>query len=629
MKYALPLCVALIAIACDGPTPPVPTAQLTPEEAYALPPAWAQDASWYQIFPERFRNGDPSNDPTLADVQPGSETYPLSWTVTPWGHDWYAPEPWVADYESEEFHRFAQLRRYGGDLQGVLDKLDYLDDLGINAIYFNPLNDAPSLHKYDARHYRHIDRNFGPDPRGDAELIANEDPLDPSTWVLTTADSLFLDLVDAAHARGIRVILDYSFNHTGTDFWAFNRVRAEGAKSEVADWYEVERFDDPSTPGNEFAYRGWLGIAGLPEFAEHNEVYRPERYGDAFIKPLTGDIASERLREHIFTVTRRWLDPNGDGDPSDGVDGYRLDVAAEVGMDFWRAFRREVRAVNPEAYLVGEVWYATWPDDIIDPTPYLQGDQFDAVMNYLKFRLLRGTLAKRPPLTEVSGFGESLRALERDYDPAFARAMMNVMASHDSPRLVTSVGNDNAYKYHANPRDDEDYIIHRPDADAYARAELLTVAQFTSVGAPHVFYGEELGMWGADDPENRKPMWWPDVAFEVESTHPSGKTRPVDTVGFAHQPPSSQGADRLSLYKALTRLRKIRPELRRGTMEVLESGHPDVLRYRRSYEGETCEVYLNASPGEAELPELERRAVVLSSSDEVGVLGAWGWAVVE
>ena len=620
--WSVGLSAALSVGACaktgDGGAGVVAAGDPTADPRYRLPPDWAQDAIWYQIFVERFRNGDPANDPTPADVQPGSlDAFPASWTVTDWGHDWYAPEPWVADFAALDsggaaFPRFAQLRRYGGDLRGVLEELDYVADLGANAIYFNPLNDAPSLHKYDARHYRHVDRNFGPDPRGDVARMAAEDPLDPRTWGFTAADSLFLRVIDEAHARGIRVILDYSWNHTGTDFWALHRARDEGPDGALADWYEVTAWDDPATARDEFDYRGWLGVKSLPEFAEANEVFRPERYGDAFIKPVTGDFVSATLRAHIFAVTRRWLDPDGDGDPGDGVDGFRLDVAAEVGMDFWRDYRRVVRGVNPEAYLVGEVWYATWPDDIIDPAPYLQGDMFDAVMNYRLFRLLRGAVARRMPLVEPAGFGDSLAALTRGYDAAFARAMMNVVASHDSPRLVTSVGNDNAYKYHASPMADPAYDISRPGADAYARAELLTVAQYLSVGAPHIFQGEELGMWGADDPENRKPMWWPDVDFEDERSHPLGKTREADAVGWETQVPSSlAGADRRVLYRALAALRAARPELRRGSLEVLESGHPTVLRWRRVLGADTTEVWLNAG-AEAVRVAGER-------------LAGWGW----
>jgi glycosidase len=176
-------------------------------------PQWAKDAIWYQIFPERFRNGDRSNDPTPADLEmsPGRE-----WKVSPWTSDWYKLQPWEEKFSSRFYGNVFE-RRYGGDIQGVIDKLDYLSDLGITAIYFNPVFDAISLHKYDASTYHHIDHTFGPDPHGDQELIKGETE-DPGTWKWTSADSLFLRLIKEAHRRGIKVIIDGVFNHSGTRF---------------------------------------------------------------------------------------------------------------------------------------------------------------------------------------------------------------------------------------------------------------------------------------------------------------------------------------------------------------------------------------------------------------------------
>ena len=131
-------------------------------------------------------------------------------------------------------------------MQGILDKLDYLEELGINAIYLNPINDPPSMHKFDARNYRHIDIHFGPDPEGDKKIIASEDPLDPGTWQWTSADQLFLKLIKELHQRNIRVIVDYSWNHTGIKFWAWEDVLKNGAQSKFASWYEINEFDDPN-----------------------------------------------------------------------------------------------------------------------------------------------------------------------------------------------------------------------------------------------------------------------------------------------------------------------------------------------------------------------------------------------
>ena len=211
-------------------------------------PEWAIEAIWYQIFVERFRNGDPANDPTPADIR-GSfpDEIPGNWKVTPWSHDWYAHEPWIDSVKVDGFHSKIQARRYGGDLQGVFDRLEYLQELGITAIYFNPLNDSPSLHKYDARSYSHIDRNFGPDPAGDVEIMNSETPDDPVTWQWTAADKLFLKVVDECHRRGIKMILDYSWNHTGRDFWALNDIHKNGEKSAYNDWYSIIQYDDPAT----------------------------------------------------------------------------------------------------------------------------------------------------------------------------------------------------------------------------------------------------------------------------------------------------------------------------------------------------------------------------------------------
>lgn len=183
--------------------------------AFDQPPEWAKTAIWYQIFVERFQNGDPNNDPTLQNIK-GSWPHkkPASWEISNWTSDWYQQTDWEKE-TGKDFYTTVQMRRYGGDLQGVLNQLDYLQSLGINALYFNPLNDSPSLHKYDARSYHHIDVNFGPDPEGDLQIIASETPNDPNTWKWTSADKLFLKVIEEAHKRNIKIVLDYSWNHTG------------------------------------------------------------------------------------------------------------------------------------------------------------------------------------------------------------------------------------------------------------------------------------------------------------------------------------------------------------------------------------------------------------------------------
>jgi cyclomaltodextrinase len=512
------LILLLFATACAQESP-----RDAPAPSLAVP-AWAGEAIWYQIFIERFRNGDPSNDPTVRDIEGVTdERPPDGWRPTPWSQDWYRQEPW-AKATGKDFYGTVQFRRYGGDLQGVIDRLGYLQDLGVTALYLNPVNDAPSLHKYDARNYHHIDRNFGPDSRGDEARMAAEDPTDPTTWRWTAADSLFLSLVREVHRRGMRIIVDYSWNHTGITFWAWRDVLARQRASRFADWYAIERFDDPVTPDtNEFRYRGWVGVPWLPEW---KKVGRPPGRTHGAID---GDLVPG-VRDLVFNVTRRWLDPNGDGDPSDGVDGFRLDVAEMVPLGFWRDYRRFVRSINPAAYLVGEVWWESWPNRMYDPAPWLRGDVFDAVMNYRWYAPTRSFFAGAPPAPTASAYAASLDSLAIGIGPAQLRAMMNLTASHDTPRFSTSIYNPDRYKFRNKPNEDPGYRVDRPDERTRRTQQLILVQQFTYVGAPHIWNGDEAGMWGADDPDDRKPLVWADLRYDDETAHPFGRPRRRDKV---------------------------------------------------------------------------------------------------
>jgi glycosidase len=236
------------------------------------------------------------------------------------------------------------------------------------------------------------------------------------------------------------------------------------------------------------------------------------------------------VRDLVFAVTRRWLDPDGNGDPSDGVDGFRLDVAEMVPLGFWRDYRRFVKRINPDAYLVGEVWWEKWPDTMYDPAPWLRGDVFDAVMNYRWFQPTRSFFSGAPPALTASQYAAHLDSLALGIEPSEQRAMMNLTASHDTPRFGTSVYNLGRYKYHANPREDPEYRIDRPDERTRRIQEMILLQQFTYVGAPHVWNGDEVGMWGADDPDERKPVVWGDLTYEDEVTHPFGRPRHHDRV---------------------------------------------------------------------------------------------------
>ncbi len=545
-------------------------------------PEWSRNAIWYQVFVERYRNGDSSNDPKIIDIQ---GTYPdetpEGWKITPWGHDWYKPDDWFANSSLPDQWNNLQARRYGGDLQGVLDQLDYLQSLGINAIYFNPLNDSPSLHKYDPRHWRHIDRNFGPDPIGDEKIIAQENPIDPETWKWTSADKLFLKMIDECHKRGIKVVLDYSFNHTGTQFWAFLDIQKNGKDSKVADWYEIESFDNPDTEENEFTYHGWAGVKYMPEM-------KKDIVGDREEIPFEGNLHSQGAKNHIYAVAARWLDPNKDGDPSDGLDGYRLDVAAEVPMGFWVDFRKEVKKINPEAYLIGEIWWKSWPDELMFPHNFLQGDMFDAIMNYRWYRPARHFFADAPNTMKPSDFVLALEDKLRDIDTARLQSMMNLLSSHDAERISTSIYNNGRYKYQVKPYDNHDYKIDKPGEKTRAIQEMILIHQFTFIGSPHIWYGDEVGMWGADDPDTRKPMVWTDLVYEEENTHPFNMERKTDKV--------EQDTLLLDYYKKLIQIRKAYPTLAYGDIIFsIADDENNTFAYSRNYQEQEIVAAFNKS----------------------------------
>ncbi|MEO9484284.1 MAG: alpha-amylase family glycosyl hydrolase [Ekhidna sp.] len=516
-------------------------------------PKWSRNVVWYQIFPERFRNGDPSNDPTPRDMlMTFPENIPTSWNVTKWGSDWYKEDTWMDDLEEMDFNSKMQLRRYGGDLQGVLDKIDYLDSLGITGVYFNPLNDAPSLHKYDPRHWRHIDRNFGPDPTGDVALMTEENPIDPDTWQWTAADKMFLEVINQFHERGIKVILDFSWNHTGYDFWAVNDIRTNGSNSAFKDWYEVKQFDDPATQNDETDIEGWWGFKYLPLIKEkvENEELR---------LPHEGNVGSESFKQHIFNVSERWLDPNGDGDFGDGVDGFRLDVATEMTLGWWREYTAFVKSANPEALLVAEAWWFDWPD-LTGPEKMINEGHFDALMNYRWFVLSSGLFKQSNPALKPSEFVAWYDSLVVDIEPQSQQAMMNIVATHDTPRLSTMLFNENRFDQGSKLAENSTYKVHQPDEGTWNLLKMYLLHQYTFVGSPHIWNGDEIGMWGANDPDERKPIWWDDIQFEEEKAHPYGE-RIV--------PPDEVKANRelLAFYKQMIRMRTQNPVFALGSIE--------------------------------------------------------------
>jgi cyclomaltodextrinase len=508
-------------------------------------PAWVKDAVFYQIFPERFRNGDPGNDPQAADLEGSWPHDPVAeWQVSPWTSDWYQLQPWEKA-NGRGFNYNTQLRRYGGDLQGVLDKLDYLQELGITAIYFNPLFESPSLHKYDATSYHHIDDNFGPNPAADRKIVAGENPADPSTWQWTTADTLFLHLIKEMHRRNMKVIIDGVFNHTGMTFWAFLDVKKNGKNSPYYNWYTIKQVDDPATPENEFDYEGWFGVRELPEIREDDN----------------GLVAGPR--QHVFDVVKRWMDPNGDGDPSDGIDGWRLDVAEKVRPEFWREFRTVVKSVNPQAYITAELFWENWEENkLMDPTPWMTGDQFDGVMNYRWSLAVTNFAIDHQKKITASEFLQRLQTLWDDVSDSTNYMLQNLTNSHDTDRLASNIVNpDLMYDKYISVNDNPDYDVRKPDAEEFQRMKLIIFLQMMYPGAPMIYYGDEAGMWGADDPDDRKPMVWPEFTYDDEVSHPLGKKRPRDTVEF--------NKEIFEQYRVFISVRKQTPAIRNGKWQPL------------------------------------------------------------
>lgn len=569
-------------------------------EPLAAAPAWAVDAVFYQIFPERFRNGDPANDPTHASLEFPDAT-PESWTISPWTGDWYARAAWEREAGPDFFDNGVFNRRYGGDLAGVLEKFDYLEALGVNALYFNPVFYGRSLHKYDGASMHHVDPYFGPDPAGDFAQMSQETS-DPKSWGWTAADRLFLELIAEAHRRGIRVVIDGVFNHTGRDFFAFADLRARQEESPYRDWYIVQHFDDPATPQNEFRYKGWWGNDTLPEFSD---------------APGGQDLHAGP-RQYLLDITQRWMDPDGDGDPADGIDGWRLDVANEVPLAFWQEWNAQVRRLNPQAYTVAEFWQ--------DAREFLVGGGFSATMNYHAFAYLAKGFLVDGRLS-AHDFGRELDLRRRAYPLAMQYVLQNLVDSHDTDRLASMIVNrplkrpyKEAHKFDydtppwVTPRWDDAYQVRAPNAAERRLQRMVVLLQMTALGAPMIYYGDEAGMWGGDDPCDRQPMVWADLEYDDQASDPRGRPRDADPVGV--------DADLLDFYRRAIALRAERAELRRGSCETLVADDDaQFVAFRRRLDKRETLVAFNRGekPHAWRMPGGEGFRTALATDDGVSV----------
>ncbi len=520
-----------------------------------MTPDWAKDAVWYQVFPERFRNGEASNDPP--------DTFR-------WQSDWWATLPGEAAGEENFYkgHGNVWWRRFGGDIQGVREALPYLRELGVNTIYFNPVFEGRSMHKYDTTDFRHIDDNFT--LKHDPLLIADE-TLDPATWQWTPGDLLFLEFIQEAHRQGFKVVLDGVFNHVGEHHFAFRDVLEKGQNSEYADWFDIIDWGtggEPGKPGG-IQWRGW----------DHDNGQLPLFKKD----PVYG--LTDGPRQHIFDITRRWMAPNGD--PSAGIDGWRLDVAPDIPHPFWVEWRKLVKSINHDAVILGEVW--TWAQ------PWLEGDQLDAVTNYQFAIPSQDFFADVDTAISPSAYSTLLNQLVYAYPLQSVLTTANLMDSHDTDRLASMFVNPDRGYDTANRLQDTgpDYSLDKPDAEQRRRMKQALVCQMTFVGAPMIYYGTEAGMWGPDDPNNRMPMIWQDQM-------------PYD------DPSITFDRDMFDWYQRLIALRRELGALRRGFYRtLLADDRAGVLAYARDLDNDHVYIVLNRSA--------QKREVVLElAKDDCG-----------
>ncbi len=471
-------------------------------------PAWVRDAVFYQVFPDRF-----ARSPRLAAAGPYEA--------------WDAP-PTVHGFK-------------GGDLYGIAERLDELSELGVSGLYLTPIFSSASNHRYHAYDYLHVDPLLG-------------------------GDDALRELLDRAHERGIRVILDGVFNHCGRGFWPFHHVLENGAASPYRDWFfldppvlagtaELNAYPERGGGGGSapLGYRAWWGLPALPKL---NTGHPP-------------------TREYLLEVAEHWL--------RFGADGWRLDVPGEIDdRAFWQEFRQRCRAIDREAYLVGELWEEA-PD-------WLEGDRFDAAMNYplgtailgfaggdhLDQEVIRRHDSYRRMLHPLDGpaFGRRLEALMTNYDPDIVAVQLNLIGSHDTPRALTILGGDRT------------------------ALRLAMLLQFSLPGAPCIYYGDEVGLEGDHDPDNRR-------AYPAE--------------------PNAGDQALRAFVVALAAARREHVALRHGSVRVLSASDAGIA-FLREAEGQSAIVALNAGSGRATLALPRRDEGALRTLELPGLASGSAWA---
>lgn len=487
-------------------------------------PDWAKGAVFYQIYVDRFYNGDLSNDVLTGE-------YKYIGKLTTCKEDWNAP---VSDTGIGEF--------YGGDLAGVLKKMDYLQDLGVEVLYFNPLFVSPSNHKYDIQDYDHIDPHFGVLAEDQGEVLKDEkqENRDATRYCsrvtnmknLEASNQLFSELVAEAHKRGMRVILDGVFNHCGSFNKWMDREQIyeeqpgydKGAyASEISPYHDFFYFTEEKWPDNA-SYEGWWGYNTLPKL----------------------NYDSKKLYDYVLKVAGKWV-----SEPY-CADGWRLDVAADLGKSpqqnhkFWQDFRSSVKEANPQALILAEHYG--------DASEWLQGNEWDSVMNYDAFMepitwFLTGMQKhsdefKPELLGNAEAFVKAMAYFGAKFTTSSLQVSMNELSNHDHSRFLTRTNHKVGRITTLGAKAAEEGI----NRDVMLEA---VVMQMTWPGAPTIYYGDEAGLCGFTDPDNRRTFPW-----------------------------GQEDQQMIDFHRAMIRIHKENNVLRTGSLKILTAEH-NILIYGR------------------------------------------------
>ena len=641
-------------------------------------PNWAKEAVWYNIFPDRFYNGNHYNDPIFNEFGPEAfkpnrlheqnfvEEYKWEKSNNVISH--FDRNRWTSDFreqviweklgEREIDYSLKYARMYGGDLQGIKEKIPYMKELGINAVWLNPVFFSYQNHKYGANDFRHISPDFGTiktsgsthsveinrnnkygnksyvDVLGNKATTSSELKLlevnlkgenrgkngygeteDPATWVWTESDLIMVDLIKEFHKNGIRVIFDGVFNHSSSEHWTFNMVLADGENSKYKDWYKFTDFgqhvpitDDMSDEQafetlianrKRTIYNAWGGFDSLPEFNTFNQEYK----------------------EYIFNITRKWMcGPDGKESENwmedDGIDGWRLDVPNCLeNQNFWNEWREVVKGSKKDSYITAELW-GNASGDING------GNKFDTVMNYEWLKTVIGFFINQSReggvryKLKAQDFFNELREKRTWYPYQALQASQNLNGSHDTDRLYSRIVNDVVGRNLEEGKQlEKGYNGIRPDLASNYHPnttidwrnspikpkdilKLISIFQMTYIGAPMLFYGDEVGMWGATDPYCRKPMLWKEFLYDDEKNPSHINQNEVYS--------QKVDSDLFEWYKKLIRIRLENKTLIYGKFrEIFADNERDVIAYERVIEDQLIIVVINNSFNSWENVEFE------------------------